>query len=211
MTALRVLYGQSAVQSCSNVDVTAYRGQTGAQVRCTCSSGGGGSVWGTNLYTDDSNICTAAVHAGVISTSGGMVVLEIQPAQSTFIGTTRNGVTTSSYGAWPGSFRFIGAQVPQPPPLCSSFNIMSYRGQNGTQIRCNCPTVSLGASVWGTDLYTDDSDVCAASVHAGAIASSGGQVTVTIQPAQGGYASTTRNGVTSYSYGYWPGSISLSP
>lgn len=88
---------------------------------------------------------------------------------------------------------------------------MSYRGQNGSSIRCNCPTVSLGASVWGTDLYTDDSDVCAAAVHAGAIPATGGQVSVTIQPAQGSYASTTRNGVTTYSYGYWSGSISLSP
>nr|WP_237080468.1 LCCL domain-containing protein [Myxococcus xanthus] len=103
MTALNILYGQSATQSCSNVNVAAYRGQTGAQIRCTCSSGGGGSVWGTNLYTDDSNICTAAVHAGVMTTSGGAVVLEVQPAQSTFIGTNRNGVTTSSYGAWGGA------------------------------------------------------------------------------------------------------------
>ncbi|WP_237079842.1 LCCL domain-containing protein [Myxococcus xanthus] len=71
--------------------------------------------------------------------------------------------------------------------------------------------MSLGASVWGTDLYTDDSDVCAAAVHAGAIPATGGQVSVTIQPAQGSYASTTRNGVTTYSYGYWSGSISLSP
>ncbi|NTX51524.1 protease B [Myxococcus sp. CA051A] len=209
--ALKALYGPSELPNCSNVDLTVFRGQTGAQGRCTCSPGASGTVWGTNLYTDDSNICTAAVHAGVISTSGGTVVVEIQPGQSTYVGTTRNGVTTNSYGAWAGSFRLIGAQVPQTPPICSSFNFLSYRGQNGTQIRCNCPTASLGAAIWGTDLYTDDSDVCTASVHAGVIASSGGQVTVTIQPAQGGYAGTTRNGVTSYSYGYWAGSISLSP
>ncbi|WP_228559960.1 MULTISPECIES: LCCL domain-containing protein [unclassified Myxococcus] len=47
-------------------------------------------------------------------------------------------------------------------------------------------------------------------MHAGAIPSTGGQVSVTIQPAQGSYASTTRNGVTTYSYGNWSGSISLS-
>ncbi|MFP2924605.1 M57 family metalloprotease [Pyxidicoccus sp. 3LG] len=211
ITALNILYGQSATQSCPDVNVAAYQGQTGAQIRCTCSSGGGGSVWGTNLYTDDSNICTAAVHAGVMTTSGGAVVLEVQPAQSTFIGTTRNGVTTSSYGAWPGSFRFIGAQVPQPPPLCSSFNIMSYRGQNGSSIRCSCPAGSSGGAVWGTDLYTDDSNVCAAAVHAGAIPVTGGQLFVTIQPGQGSYTGTTRNGITTYSYGYWAGSFSISP
>ncbi|WP_256569116.1 M57 family metalloprotease [Myxococcus qinghaiensis] len=211
IAALKSLYGPSEVPNCLDVDLTVFRGQTGAQGRCTCSSGGSGPVWGTNLYTDDSNICTAAVHAGVISTSGGTVVVEIQPGQSTYVGTTRNGVTTNSYGAWAGSFRLVGAQTPQPPPSCSSFNFMSYRGQNGTQIRCNCPTASLGASVWGTDLYTDDSDVCTASVHAGVIASTGGQVTVTIQPGQGSYAGTSRNGVTSYAYGYWSGSFSLSP
>ncbi|MCP3063954.1 hypothetical protein LXT21_34775 [Myxococcus sp. K38C18041901] len=190
-----------------------YRGQTGKQLQCTCSSGGSGSVWGTNLYTDDSNICRAAVHAGVMTTSGGTVTIEVQPAQNTFIGTTRNGVTTSSYGYWGGSYRFIGPQIPQPQPapLCSTFNMMSYRGQTGRAIRCGCPSVSLGASFWGTDLYTDDSDVCVAAVHAGAIPASGGNVTVTIQPGQSSYTSTHRYGVTSSSYGYWEGSISLSP
>ncbi|WP_368667771.1 MULTISPECIES: LCCL domain-containing protein [Corallococcus] len=46
---------------------------------------------------------------------------------------------------------------------CSSYNILSYRGQNGTQIRCGCGAVGAGA-VWGTDLYTDDSSVCVAAV-----------------------------------------------
>ncbi|AKF83554.1 protease [Myxococcus fulvus 124B02] len=208
-TALFALYGKP----CSDVNVAAYRGQTGTQLRCACASGTSGSVWGTNNYTDDSNICRAAVHAGVMTTLGGVVTVEVQPEQSTFIGTTRNGVTSSSYGYWGGSYRFIGAQIPQPQtqPLCSTFNMMSYRGQTGRAIRCGCPTVSLGASFWGTDLYTDDSDVCVAAVHAGAIPASGGDVTVTIQPGQSSYTSTSRYGVTSSGYGYWEGSISLSP
>ncbi|MBZ4394166.1 M57 family metalloprotease [Myxococcus faecalis] len=207
--ALFALYGKP----CGSVNVAEYRGQTGKQLRCACSSGGSGSVWGTNNYTDDSDICRAAVHAGVMPPSGGKVTVEVQPAQSTFIGTTRNGVTSSSYGYWGGSYRFIGAQIPQPQttPLCSTYNLTSYRGQTGRAIRCGCPTVSLGASIWGTDLYTDDSDVCAAAVHAGAIPASGGDVTVTIQPGQSSYTSTSRYGVTSSSYGSWAGSISLSP
>nr|WP_279636968.1 LCCL domain-containing protein [Corallococcus llansteffanensis] len=93
---------------------------------------------------------------------------------------------------------------------CSSYSFTSYRGQNGTQIRCSCEAVSGGA-VWGTDLYTDDSSVCAAAVHAGAIPATGGTVVVTIQPGQSGYSGTTRNGITTYSYGSWPGSFSISP
>ncbi|QSQ17888.1 M57 family metalloprotease [Myxococcus landrumensis] len=207
INALDLLYGKP----CSSINLAESRGQTGKQIRCICAPGVSGSVWGTNNYTDDSNICSAAVHAGVRTPLGGRVVVEVQPAQTIFIGTTRNGVTSNSYGAWGGSFRFIGPQVPQPPPLCSSFNVMGYRGQNGVSIRCTCPTVTLGASVWGTDLYTDDSNVCAAAVHAGAIPATGGQVSVTIQPGQSSYAGTSRNGVTTSSYGAWSGSISLSP
>ncbi|WP_368671292.1 LCCL domain-containing protein [Corallococcus exiguus] len=93
---------------------------------------------------------------------------------------------------------------------CSSYNILSYRGQNGTQIRCGCGAVGAGA-VWGTDLYTDDSSVCVAAVHAGAITTAGGTVVVAIQPGQASYTGTTRNGITTLSYGAWSGSFSLSP
>ncbi|XHF22388.1 LCCL domain-containing protein [Corallococcus interemptor] len=165
-------------------------------------------MWGTDLYTDDSNVCVAAVHAGAISTAGGTVVITIQPGQSSYAGTTRNGVTTYSYGAWGGSFSVSGLT----PPLsaCSSYNFVSYRGQNGTSVRCGCGPVS-GGTVWGTDLYTDDSNACAAAVHAGVIPASGGNVSVTIQPGQSSYTGTTRNGITTYSYGAWGGSFSLSP
>nr|WP_249344797.1 LCCL domain-containing protein [Corallococcus exiguus] len=96
------------------------------------------------------------------------------------------------------------------PNACSSYDFTSYRGQNGTRLRCNCGPVG-GGTVWGTDLYTDDSNSCAAAVHAGVIAASGGNVTVTIQPGQASYTGTTRNGITTLSYGAWSGSYSLSP
>ncbi|WP_346729629.1 LCCL domain-containing protein [Corallococcus exiguus] len=34
-------------------------------------------MWGTDLYTDDSSVCVAAVHAGAITTAGGTVVVTI--------------------------------------------------------------------------------------------------------------------------------------
>ncbi|QAT84596.1 protease B [Corallococcus coralloides] len=209
ITALAALYSTGGgVQSCSNYNILSYRGQNGAQIRCGCDAVGGGAVWGTDLYTDDSNVCVAAVHAGAIGTAGGTVVVTIQPGQSSYAGTTRNGVTTYSYGAWAGSFSVSGTT----PPLntCSSYSFTSYRGQNGTSIRCSCGPVS-GGTVWGTDLYTDDSNACAAAVHAGVIPASGGNVSVTIQPGQSSYTGTTRNGITTLSYGAWGGSFSLSP
>ncbi|RKH20538.1 protease B [Corallococcus sp. CA047B] len=207
-TALDDLYPGSAVASCSSYNFMSYRGQNGTQIRCSCATGSGGTVWGTDLYTDDSSVCAAAAHAGAIPASGGTVVVTIQPGQSSYTGTTRNGITTNSYGAWGGSFS-INGQTP-PPASCSTYSFTSYRGQNGTQIRCGCPAVGGGA-VWGTDIYTDDSNACVAAVHAGVIPASGGTVLVTIQPGQASYTGTTRNGITTSSYGAWAGSFTLSP
>ena len=36
----------------------------------------------------------------------------------------------------------------------------------------------MAGSVWGTDMYTDDSSVCAAAQHAGKVGPAGGEVTV---------------------------------
>ena len=65
------------------------------------------SVWGTDIYTDDSSVCRAAVHAGKITyAAGGSVTFELLGAQTSFTGSTRNGVTTFSYPSWPRAFRF---------------------------------------------------------------------------------------------------------
>ncbi|MFY1832273.1 M57 family metalloprotease [Myxococcus fulvus] len=208
ITALDALYGTGGgVAACSSYNFTSYRGQNGAQIRCSCPATSSGTVWGTDLYTDDSNACAAAVHAGAIPSSGGTVTVVIQPGQSSYTASTRNGITTLSYGAWSGSFSFLGTT---PVQACSSYNFTTYRGQNGTQIRCSCPATTSG-TVWGTDTYTDDSNACAAGVHAGAIPSSGGTMTVTIRPGLSSYTASTRNGITTLSYGAWSGSFSTSP
>lgn len=63
-----------------------------------------GSVWGTDIYTDDSSICTAALHASVIDASGGPVQIEWQSGQDSYLGSERNGVSTYDYGSWGASF-----------------------------------------------------------------------------------------------------------
>ena len=65
-----------------------------------------GSVWGTDVYTDDSSIAAAAVHAGILKDGEkGVVKITILPGQDSYAGSTRNGVTSASFGAWQGSFR----------------------------------------------------------------------------------------------------------
>jgi len=91
---------------------TALRGKNNQRFSYACPGGSGpaGSVWGTDIYTDDSTVCLAAVHAGLITPgSGGVVGFEIRPGESAYRGSTRNGVRSSDYGKFSGSFVFVTA------------------------------------------------------------------------------------------------------
>jgi hypothetical protein len=86
----------------------AYRGQHGLRLTSTCPAQGRiGSLWGDGIYTDDSSICTAAVHAGLITLDrGGAVTFVLTPGQEAYEGTEANGITSLQYGSWMGSFAF---------------------------------------------------------------------------------------------------------
>ncbi len=65
-------------------------------------------VWGTDTYTYDCSIASAAVHAGLITAqNGGTVTIEIRSGQASYKGSLRNGVTSKDWGAFGGSFIFI--------------------------------------------------------------------------------------------------------
>jgi hypothetical protein len=67
-----------------------------------------GTVWGTDVYTLDSHLPTAAVHAGVVKPGKtGVVKIKILPALPAFTGSMRNGVSTLDYGAFPGAFQIL--------------------------------------------------------------------------------------------------------
>lgn len=84
----------------------AFRGRNGLRVLYVCPPGGAwSSFWGTDVYTDDSSVCTAGVHTGRITLqSGGPVVIEVRPGQRAYPGSTRNGVQSYEYGEYVGSF-----------------------------------------------------------------------------------------------------------
>ena len=74
----------------------------------------------------------------------------------------------------------------------------------------NPPESDRDAIVWGSDPYTDDSSVCRAGVHAGAITyASGGRVVVEMQPGQEQYVGSVRHGVETEDYGSWGGSFTV--
>ena len=67
-----------------------------------------GHLWGTEVYTDDSHICEAAVHAGAtVMAVGGPVRFEKLPGQESYMGSVRNGVSSWDWGVWGQSFSFV--------------------------------------------------------------------------------------------------------
>jgi hypothetical protein len=86
-----------------------FRGQNGITVEFACSPDGQfWPIWGSGDYTDDSSVCTAGVHRGVITReSGGIVTIIIRPGHPAYPGSTRNGVSTDPYEAWEGSYEVV--------------------------------------------------------------------------------------------------------
>ena len=68
-----------------------------------------GDVFGSNPYTLDSHLATAAVHAGLVKPGETKVVrVEIMLAPPRFVGSDRNGVTSLDWEEpVTGAFRFI--------------------------------------------------------------------------------------------------------
>jgi hypothetical protein len=85
---------------------------------------------------------------------------------------------------------------PCPGNMASYFNL-----KNGEMVKCTCPALAGGRTVWGTARYTIDSDVCRAAVHAGAAPAAGGEVTVYLAEGCPIFRSNAKNGVQSTNYG----------
>jgi hypothetical protein len=64
---------------------------------------GGGGVWGTDVYTMDTNLSAASVHAGVLRQGqAGLVRVTILGPQVGFQPSVRHGVMSQGYGAYAG-------------------------------------------------------------------------------------------------------------
>ena len=67
------------------------------------------SVWGTDVYTIDSSVAAAAVHAGAVKPGQSVTVrVRILLSPPSFVGTARNGIASQSYNVYPpGAFEFV--------------------------------------------------------------------------------------------------------
>lgn len=91
----------------------AFRGHIGKTYYFEVTGSAEGAIWGTGVYTDDSPIVTAAVHAGLLKDKEkGVVKVSILPAQAKYEGSELNGVTSQPYGQFEGSYRLDPAPKP---------------------------------------------------------------------------------------------------
>lgn len=206
--SLLLLPGQAAAADAPATCPVNFKSHGGSEpLTCSCPSGVAvGNVWGTDTYTSDSSVCRAALHAGAVTEEGGVVTVYPAPGQSSYIGTSRNGVATSNYGAWGSSFSFEAkdAGAASTSPTCPA----TFKEHTSAEaLTCVCPPGLASGTVWGTDIYTNDSSVCRAAVHAGVITTDGGSITAHPAPGQASYIGTNRNGVTTSNYGAWGSSF----
>ena len=212
------------------------RGTT-AGMTCTCSAEAAQpkygpsstqDVWGLDVYTDNSDICRAARHAGAVGAQGGPVTLIAEPGRPVYAGSTRNTIISQDSGPAEGSFRF---QLPQRAGVAAGSTSSGATAVNDCPTRfaplrgttagmtCTCPAEAVqpkyGPSstqdVWGLDVYTDNSDICRAARHAGVVGAQGGPVTLIAEPGRPVYAGSTRNTIISQDSGPAEGSFRFQP
>lgn len=183
-------------------NASAHQNEVGKVFTWSCPPNGaaGGTVYGTDLYTTDSPVCTAAVHAGKISfEKGGSVTFQIRAGANSYAGTTRAGIASRSWASYGSSFTFdIDKDVNESNTISWSQSASNHASDTGKSFTFTCAANgALGAAIYGSDTYTTDSAICVAAVHAGKIQPAGGKVTIQISGGLPSYTSTTRNGVKS--------------
>ena len=192
-------------------NATSLNGKDGQTFTLACLPGGRAhSVWGSDIYTADSSICTAGVHSGLITfQQGGAVTIELRTGRTIYGSSERNGVTTSAYGPYQHSYVFktpdteaVVREAEDQTPVLWNTSAALVTFEVGKSYKFKCPSDGKESSVWGTDIYTADSSICNAAAHAGKFTrESGGSVTIELRPGESSYKGTTRNGIRTNDYG----------
>lgn len=92
-----------------------YRERIGDKFYFEITGRSGSSIWGTEVYTLDSDLCTAAVHIGALKDGEtGIVQVTIVKSPEQHESSTLNGIRSSSWGSYPASYtvqRWSGSRV----------------------------------------------------------------------------------------------------
>jgi|GEM_PF-6480628 len=193
-------------------NATSFRGKLGRQFDVEIVGITNGSVWGTDVYTDDTNIAAAAVHAGIVRAGErAIVTVTIVESPAEHVASERNGVSSGAWGSSPTSYILmrkseVARTKPRPP---SPTTASGFSGKLGKRFDVEVIGQTEG-NVWGTDVYTDDSHIATAAVHAGLVKpGERAIVTLTIVESPDHHGGSTRHGITTQNYGSYHSSFIL--
>ncbi len=169
------------------------------------------AVYGTDVYPSNNSICVAAVHAGLIDRDGGVVTVQLNPGADAYVGSDRNGIVTESLPATQRSIVFVNGTETGAVDQVLLDNVqridwdtkftrtgLAYEQLLGQHFVFSCPEAPSNMNsrrVVGTDSYAFDSMICRAAVHAGAITTDGGLVTVQMDSGKERLVGSIRNGI----------------
>ncbi len=206
------------------------KGADGTAFRVSCPAGcDKGSIYGTGVYTADTSICRAGIHAGAIPAEGGTLTVVLQPGRLAYRGSEQNGLESRDYGKYSRSYAVVtGGKMPPSATLAASpaagaaaggqlieagcsFGSSQLTGADGTVFRVACPAGCDKGSVYGTGVYTADTSICRAGVHSGVIPESGGVVTIALEAGRAAYRGSEQNGIKSRDYGKYSRSFAVVP
>ena len=114
LSIVAALFAMTAVaQQAAPTNMVSYRGKTGQTFQFKVTGRTNGRIYGGSLciYTDDSDLATAVVHAGMMKAGETKLVkVKVYPGQNQYQSLTLNGITSLSCGACKGSFRLVSSQ-----------------------------------------------------------------------------------------------------
>ncbi|KAI3428817.1 hypothetical protein D9Q98_007634 [Chlorella vulgaris] len=177
-----------------------------SKLNVTCPAGclsAGSSIYGAGAYTSDSPICLAAIHAGVIKSTGGTFTIYDFPGQASYRGFSANGIVSKSYGSWGHSYRMR----PVTTLACGSTNTANLLVNTTLPTAfATCPPncYDAGGDAYGYLNYRSNSRVCLAAQHAGVITGNGGMVIVRYVKGLSSYTGKLANFITTKSAGGSP-------
>ena len=194
-------------QTVASAVIDEFKPQTGSVLYINVTGATtGGSTWGSNPYTFDSNLAVAAVHAGVVAVGASKVVkVTVVPGLIQYPGTTANGITTTSYPGGIAAIRIDPDDGGDNPAMSNTGTLPLLSAVSGGVYRFWVTGNARGGSIWGTNVYTNDSPLAAAVVHAGVLADGQtGVVRVVIGTGQYKFVGSVSNGVSSNDYSDFP-------
>lgn len=201
-----------------------YETNVGKSYHFTLTGKTDGSIWGTNVYTTDSSLSTAAVHAGIVKAGEtDDVEVMVVAGMDSYAGSQKNGVSSGDWKSYGASYKFVkksgdeapASKLPEAAGKATADtsskpakkikdtpeNLTDYEKQVGQSFIFTV-TGAIFGTVYGSGPYTTDSNLSTAAVHAGLVkAGAEADVEVVILPAQESFTGTMNHGITS---NRWP-------